>query len=349
MNLGLFAPDQIEELEEEVFMAAQGRLRKANTPRQSISSSNPRGHNWVWRLWIDKRGGDDYGNVGTKMWTKGVPPPLCQEDVNHTVTDNPYLPWDYIKNLLEDYPEQYLDRYVFGGWNNYEGLVYPMWDSSIHMIKPFEIPEWWNHYVAMDWGHRNPCSIGFYASDPDGNIYRYDALYEANQWVDYHADRIFTKLAEHGITPDDIEAWPADPSIFSAHTEVTIGDEFRDHGIYWQKAKNDIQGGINRCSKYLSLDPNLVTPKFPKGKPQFFVFDIPANIPFKEEIGDYSWDEMEVKGYKNQAEKPKKVKDHAMDEFKYLINHVDAAEIPKPIRPRPEWLKRKGKNLWMSG
>ena len=101
MEIGAFAPDQIEQLDEEVFDAAAGRLRKPNTPRQTYATANPRGRNWVWKRWIDGKGGKEYGYVEASMWTKGVPPPEKQSEVTYEVTDNPHLAWDYIANLQD--------------------------------------------------------------------------------------------------------------------------------------------------------------------------------------------------------------------------------------------------------
>ena len=52
-----------------------------------------------------------------------------------------------------------------------------MWDSRIHVCKPFEIPQDWLRFRAMDWGSYHPYSVGWYAVDFDGKSYRYRELY----------------------------------------------------------------------------------------------------------------------------------------------------------------------------
>jgi len=349
MNLGLFAPDQAEELDEKVFRAAIGRLRKQGTPRQSISSCNPAGHNWVWKRWKNNRDLKVYQIVESRMWQPDNPAPTCQADVTLASSDNPYLPWDYIADLIRDYPEHWLNRYVYCGWDNFEGLVYPMWDANIHLVKPFKVPYWWNWYVAMDHGHRNPTAIGLWASDGDGDLYLVNLHYQADKWVDYHVAMLNAMLERHNVNPDDVVAWPADPSIFSEHTEVTIADEYAELGIYWDRANNDVQGGINRVASYLKPDIKLKSPKYPQGKPRLFVFDVPETIPFRDEIGEYHWDDIFVRGYnKNRSERPRKKDDHCMDMTKYLINYIEDAEKPKP-KDYPLWLKKRRVNQksWM--
>lgn len=342
MEIGFFAPDQIEQLDEEVFDAAAGRLRLHNTARQSFSTANPRGRNWVWKRWIDGQGGKEYGYVEASMWTRGILPPERQTDVTFEVTDNPYLPYDYIANILNTYPERWLDRYVFGGWDDFEGLVYSMWRDSIHLVQPFEIPDWWNRMIAYDFGHRNPASIGFYVVSPDGDLYRETAHYQSGQWVPEQANALKAIANRIGIDLDSVDYWPADPSIFHKDRDVTIAEEWEAHDIYWDRANNDVPGGINRCATYLTPNKELISPQYPYGKPRFFVFDVPENESFVEEIKNYTWDDM-------HPEKPEKKNDHAMDEFRYMVNTIEDSE--EPIKSVDPWWYQDESEIgqsWMS-
>ncbi len=337
MNLGLFAPDQVEQLEKEVLDAAAGRLRREKSARQMIGTCNPRGRNHVWKTWVDKKGGKEYAYVQAKMWTKGVPPPECQADVTFATTDNPYLPWDYIKNLLTTYPEKWLDRYVYCSWDDFEGLIYPMWDDKIHLVKPFDIPYWWNRLIAYDFGHRNPTAIGWFAVSGDGDLFLYDLHHEEGQWIEYHANVLKIKSEQNGTALDDVYGWPADPSIFSKDREVTIAEEWEGENIYWDRANNDVPGGINRMASYLMPDEKLINPQYPHGKPRFFVFNIPATEPFVEEIKNYVWDDL----HPNKAEEPEKKNDHDMDMTRYVINTIEdsketaVAHEPRFLQERP--------------
>lgn len=345
MEIGLFAPDQIEQLDEEVLDAAAGRLRKKNSARQVFATCNPRGRNWVWKKWIDGQGGKEYGYVESKMWTKGVPAPECQADVTFEHTDNPYLTDDYIRNMLNTYPDKWLDRYVFGSWDDFEGLIYPMWRDDIHLVKPFEIPYWWNRLIDYDFGHRNPTAIGWNGISGDGDLFLYDLHYEAGQWIEYHSNVLKIKSEQNGTDLDDVYGWPADPSIFSKQREVTIAEEWEGHNIYWDRANNDIPGGINRMASYLLPDEKLKSPQYPYGKPKFFAFDIPAMEPFVEEIKNYTWDDL----HPAKAEMPEKKNDHSMDRQRYSINWIEDSK-ETVIAHEPRFLQQRAGlgRSWMS-
>lgn len=346
MNLGLFAPDQAEEIDEEVFNAAIGRLRRPKSARQSVLAANPAGHNWLWQRWVNKRGGYEYGYIEGRMWQKDVPPPTCQAEVTLAVSDNPFLPWDYIASLLNDYPEHWKDRYIYCGWDNFEGLVYPMWDSNVHLVKPHNIPSWYNRYIAMDHGHRHPTAVGWWFTDEDGNAVLYDLHYQAGKWVEYHSEVIKSKSRLNRTKLEEVKAWIADPSIFHEQRETMLSDEYEEYGIEWEPANNDINGGINRVASYLEIDPKLKTPKHPEGQPRLFVFDKPETRPFVDEIGNYQWEDLSVRSYSTKRqEKPKKRDDDCMDMMRYMINWLKDSVKPEKKKkdPYPYLFQKQGR------
>ena len=54
LNLGFFFIDQAEEVSYDVFLALKGRLRRSNSPRCGFIAANPRGKNWIYKLFITK-------------------------------------------------------------------------------------------------------------------------------------------------------------------------------------------------------------------------------------------------------------------------------------------------------
>jgi PBSX family phage terminase large subunit len=329
MNLGAVMIDQIEEITENVWIACIGQMRRKNSSRRSFATANPNGHSWVWNRWIKKGGRKGYFCEQGAIWREGVPPPRSQDEVTLMHCDNPNLPWDYIVDRLEQ-PERWVRRYVYGSWDNFEGLVWSDFNEATHLIKPFEVPKWWNRYVVLDHGHRNPTAVLFFAVDGDGDIYIYDCHYEADQWIDYHAEQIWRKVGHDAIT-----RWLADPSIFHVRggmsTDVTIAGQYEEYGLYFERADNDKKAGIDRVAKYLAIDPVL-------GKPKLYVFDRPALDPFIEEITDYRWNDI-GSGLSNNKEEPRKKNDHAMDSLRYAINHFEESGHRMPNTIQPEWLK----------
>ena len=314
MNLGFFAFDQLEEVPEDTFIAANGQLRRKNASRCSFHTCNPAGHNWVWKKW--KYGNDEnYRLIETRTWTEGIDAPATQQEVR-AFSDNPYLPYDYIRSLLE-MPEQWVKRYVYCGWDNFSGLVYPMFDDKVHMVKSWGIPSWYNHYIVYDYGYKNPSAFLFAAVDAEGFVWVYDIIYEAEQTIEELAYLMKAKLRE-GIT----YTFLADPSIGRTERDGnTISGEWEDYGIYWEKARNDKRAGYDRVARYLTPDE--------KGVPKMTFFDIPCMQHLKDEIVSYRWKELKYsRGDKAFPEEAVKVNDHLMDNLRYLVHYVEDSTTP---------------------
>ena len=314
MNLGLALLDQVEEISQEVFLTICGRLRRQNSSRSTASTCNPAGHDWIWKRWIQRKHADHLYVEGS-IWKEGVPPPTCQADVIPSLCDNTYLPWDYLRSLLTDYPERWVKRFIYGSWENFEGLVWPAARREDypegHVVKPIKIPSWWKRYIFFDWGHRNPSAALVVAADDKGDPWLYDAYYESGQWVDFHAAAIKAKMKGDSFT-----ALFADPSMFHERdSEYTIARQFEDCGLFFQRANNDKSGGIDHVGRMWEAG-------------RIRVFNLPQFDPFWDEVENYRWSEMRV-DTKNDPEEPIKVKDHFPDALRYMANHLVNAQKPK--------------------
>lgn len=333
MNLGFLGIDQLEEIDQEVFIAGKGRLRRKNSRRHSLCTCNPDGHSWVWHDFVRQRGRNNTGEVGGIIWREGVPPPSCQEDITIERCDNPYLTWDYIRDLVTTMPERWIKRFIYGSWENFEGTVWP--DARQEpfnaqnptdggqVVKPIKIPRGWDRYVIMDFGHRNPTALLFVAVDFDGNWWLYDCHHQAGKWVDYHASIIEAKTHN-----DDIKAFLADRYIFDVRdTEYTIAKQFEDFGFYFERANDDLAGGIDNVAR-----------AFKEGRIR--VFDLPQFDIFWDEVLNYRWTEMRV-DVKNDPEKPIKKDDHYPDCLRYIGNQLYAAEKPKKPERKRVWISKR--------
>jgi hypothetical protein len=93
--------------------------------------------------------------------------------------DNPDKPFvaQYKIRLLSK-PAHMRARYLYGDWDSVEGGFFEDdWNPGVHVIRPFKIPRDWPKFRAMDWGFKAPGTIGWFAMDPDGNLYQF---YEFN-------------------------------------------------------------------------------------------------------------------------------------------------------------------------
>ncbi len=101
--------------------------------------------------------------------------------------DNPYgMEYDplYVKKLeiLKVTSEAEYKAKRYGDWHAYKGSVFttfrPMHfsgepDNALHVIKRFQIPEWWPKILSIDWGKRAMCHAMWGAIAPNHRAYIY--------------------------------------------------------------------------------------------------------------------------------------------------------------------------------
>jgi hypothetical protein len=102
-----------------------------------------------------------------------------------TLADNPHCDPKYAQGL-EALPEAEKKAKLYGDWDAYLGQVFDEFrdrhyvdepENALHVIEPFQIPEWWPKFVVGDWGFRAMTWIGFAAVSPDKRVYIYNSLY----------------------------------------------------------------------------------------------------------------------------------------------------------------------------
>lgn len=88
------------------------------------------------------------------------------------VDDNPSVNREEVKSNLAGLPPVLVDALLNGNWNAIIGAFFPEINPAIHLIEPFNIPDYWVKVMAMDWGacgEGDPFSIGWWAIS-DGSI-----------------------------------------------------------------------------------------------------------------------------------------------------------------------------------
>ena len=82
--------------------------------------------------------------------------------------------------MFEDMKKHDPERYKVAGlgeWGIAAGQYFSQWRESLHVVKPFAIPEGWLKFRSMDWGSARPYAVLWWAIDFDGNMYCYRELY----------------------------------------------------------------------------------------------------------------------------------------------------------------------------
>ena len=300
INLGWFYIDQAEEVSEEVFLTLLGRLRAVENPQCWITG-NPLGHNWIWHRFIhDPVPGNIIFNAKT------------EENIHN-------LPEGYVDSLKNNYNEIWINRYLYGSWDAFEGQIYPDFEPSIHVKNHFTVAPEWRRFIGIDHGRTNPTAVLWGAVDQDDVLYIYREHYEAGQDVDYHARAIQAHLNEGRY-----ETYVIDPSTGAGKKDdpETIGNRYRQLKIPVINANNDVQGGIDKVTEY-----------FKHGK--IFIHKSCENL--IRELINYQWEQPSASRIElNQPERPLKKDDHSCDALKYLVGEVVASNANKDTRTDTE-------------
>ena len=105
-----------------------------------------------------------------------------------SIFDNPALlenDPDYLASLAA-MPEAEKQALLYGSWDSFSGQVFTEWRNDpnhyqdqrwTHVIAPFTIPKHWKIYRGYDFGFSKPFSVGWYAADEEGRLYRIKELY----------------------------------------------------------------------------------------------------------------------------------------------------------------------------
>lgn len=288
--------DELTHFEKGVYDYLKTRLRAPNTlgikPRVRCTS-NPGGvgHGWVKAYFID--------SIEPFVLNKRtVFSPLLGREDTKTVqyipayaTDNPHISDDYIFEL-EQKPEKLRKALLLGNWDAFEGQVFTEWTDDpqkystgkyTHVITPFDIPKSWQRYRSFDFGFSKPFSVGWWAADNDGRLYRYREYYGCtgtpNEGIKISPREIAQNIAaierQHG---ESNVIGIADPSIFEESRGESIAMQMEAEGVYFTKGDNTRLAGkmqvhlrlrfdedgipmmyvFNNCRHFLRTMPNLV-------------------------------------------------------------------------------------------
>lgn len=170
-----------------------------------------------------------------------------------TYKDNKYLDEGYVEFLLR-LQGPLGKAWREGDWDAFEGMAFPSWNETDHIIDPFEIPSYFVTWTGIDWGYAAPWCILWLAQDPrNGRIYVYREIYEREV-----TDQDQAKLIRASM--DDAEQTRilynyADPSLWQRKNyegKVTsTADEYRKNGVPLVQADNDRLSGKRKVDRLL--------------------------------------------------------------------------------------------------
>ena len=217
--------DEATHFSEYQFQTLKACLRGANNfPKRIYLTCNPGGvgHGWVKRLFIERsyRKGErarDYSFIPASVYDNGI---LLGKDP------------DYLEQL-ESLPSELRRAWLDGDWNVFAGQFFPEFSEDVHVIKPFDIPDGWKKYCAIDYG-LDMLAAEFVAVSCDGKAYVYDEVHCPDLIVSEAAKRILEKS-------DGVSVFIAPSDLWSRQKDSgkSIAELFADNGVYLTKLSTE--------------------------------------------------------------------------------------------------------------
>lgn len=255
---------------EKMFRTLHGSNRSATPDFQprTLLTGNPGGigHGWLKRLFIERRFNERER-------------PQDYAFIQALVTDNPALlenDPDYVYKLEAEPNEALRKAYRYGDWDIFAGQYFAELTRSVHLVRPFDIPNHWNRFGAYDFGFNHPACFGWFAVDEDGNVYLYREFAQAQLRVDQFAEAVkrFPDTKKLQTIVAGWDCW-SKKAIIKQGTPPTIAEEFLNHGLVLGRAQIDRVQGATQVRNYLAWRGKDRDAKGAAvdGKPRFFVFE----------------------------------------------------------------------------
>jgi hypothetical protein len=306
------------------FLRMRVRMTSIKVPPQFagcfpriLAGSNPGniGHGWVKQSFLLE--GDSKVDPLSIRQMPDDEGGMLRQYIPATLDDNPTMEIDdpnYRKRIRGLGNAAVVKAFEKGDWDAVIGsFLEGVWDEDKHVVDPFPIPATWKVWKSMDWGFAKPYSVGWYAMDHDGVVYRWRELYgyggKANVGTREEASAVakkILKIEEHDERLGyEYRMNIADSAIFSEQgSENTVGKLFKKHGVRWQPSQKGPRSRINGAQ--------IIVEALKAGKFKVFrtckhwIRTVPALMPDENNMEDVDT----------------KMEDHAWDETMYAFGRV---------------------------
>ncbi len=178
-------------------------------------------------------------------------------------------------------PEKERAALLYGDWNSFSGQVFTEWRDNpdgyrdrraSHVISPFKIPADWKVFRGFDWGYSKPFSVGWYALDREGKLYRIRELYGCtstpNEGVRWEPSRIAREIRRIESEDENLKGRSirgiCDPAVYQKNGGESIGEIMEKQGVFWDRADNSRIAGKQQVHNRLCFDDD--------GRPSLYVF-----------------------------------------------------------------------------
>ena len=318
-----------------------GRHDAGATPHKIKGRPDTGAHGWMCQMWAGKM---DKG-LRTKFYHAAI------EDIPDWIYPKEQKEAAYYQHVVE--PKKHGDesgkregqaRY-YGLPHYSSGLVIDNFDKKHHLIDPFDIPESWTKYRAVDHGRVNPEAMLNMAVSPEGYKVLYQEYYKAGRDISQNVEGIVNACGNELVPLESIvrlqngmtrrmmkEVWKSqkfvktllDSRSFSKTLDtmdMNLGRYYRICGLTCSKASGQSSElSVPIVNDWFSVDYNKENPFTGEmGHSNCYVFRTLSN--FIAEIVEWIYEEYQsstMDDNHNPKESPRKKNDHLMTCLLYL-------------------------------
>jgi hypothetical protein len=220
----------------------------------AVPSSNPGnvGHVWYSQLFdVEKKQGEHeqvkhVQNPNGKFSMTYFIPAFLEDNQIGTARDPGY------EGRLMERDAEVARALRQGDWTIFAGQAFPLWTKDRIACPPFEIPEHWPKWRALDYGFVHPFVCAWFTVDPaTRRLYIYRAVMKSDLTDTQQAVLI------NEMTPADetINHTYASPDMWARKTQgrkvFTSVDEYRDEGVMLTRADDNRLSGKRKIDRLL--------------------------------------------------------------------------------------------------
>lgn len=277
----------------------------------------------------------DHEQEGQPVLDDEGKPNLIMELVEgSTYTNKHNLGADFIETLENVYTGQSRDRFLYGEWASYEGLVYPEFNEAVHMINESVIINTINALRDLgvnltiiegyDYGIVMPSCYLLGCADRYKNVFILDGFYTPSEQM--HIEDQQAKIHElrdsWGFHEDNHII--CDPAIMRRSVAQksagakTIAQLFGEgnNGVKMRAGDNDKLTGITKVSQYIRVKSNHRNPFTQEPEaPHLYINDKLQFI--ASEMSSWYW-KADKSG--KRLDEPVDKNDHSLDTIKYMLS-----------------------------
>lgn len=157
------------------------------------------------------------------------------------------------KNLRSNNPNHVMKALLEGDWFAAAGNFFECWDPRLHVTRPFDVPEDWPRFRAMDWGFKTHGVVGWFTMDEDQNLIM-EREYTFIGKLDREVARRIREIEE------DLGLWHGRQSLITGPADTQLWEErgdsakskastMRDLGIPWRHANKKAGSRADNASR----------------------------------------------------------------------------------------------------